>query len=153
MQLAFSRARVSPERLSVWESAAVSATGPRGSLLVYRADTVHRGTGMTEPDGGRFFFNLAYRVAGADWVGANPWPRKGMAHWTPLVERASVRQLEVLGFPPPGHPYWNAETLAGAARPLSRARSRAVARRNRVNVGADAYNFRVRLNAGLIRRI
>jgi hypothetical protein len=27
-----------------------------------------------------------------------------------------VRQLTVLGFPEPGHPYWNEETLRGVAR-------------------------------------
>ena len=115
MNLSFPAARVPAERLAEWESAAMSATGPRGSLLIYGADVVHRGTEMTLAGGGRFFFNLAYRAAGADWVGANPWPRKGMAHWTPLVERCSVRQLEALGFPPPGHAYWDEETLRGAA--------------------------------------
>jgi hypothetical protein len=34
---------------------------------------------------------------------------------TPLIERCSQRQLEVLGFPPPGHDYWDEETLRGAA--------------------------------------
>lgn len=115
IDLAFPRARVSDETIAEWEAAAVSATGPRGSLLIYGADVVHRGTAMTLAGGGRFFFNLAYRPAGADWVGANPWPRKGMIGWTPLVERASVRQLEVLGFPPPGHDYWDEETLKGCA--------------------------------------
>ncbi|HEV2364628.1 MAG TPA: phytanoyl-CoA dioxygenase family protein [Caulobacteraceae bacterium] len=115
MDLAFPRARVSAERHARWEAAAVSAMGPKGSLLVYGADVVHRGTEMTAEVGGRFFFNLAYKAAGADWVGANPWPRKGFVNWTPLVERCSVRQLEVLGFPPPGHPYWDEQTLAGAA--------------------------------------
>ena len=116
MALSFPQARVSPERLAKWEEAAVSAVGPRGSLLIYSADVVHRGTEMTREKGGRFFFNLAYRTAGADWVGANPWPRKGIeAGWTGLVESCSVRQLEALGFPPPGHEYWDAETLAGAA--------------------------------------
>jgi hypothetical protein len=115
MRLAFPHARVPPERLAQWEAAAVSAVGPKGSLLVYSADVVHRGTEMTLPGGGRFFFNLAYRGAGADWVGANPWPRKGMTDWTPLVERCSVAQLEALGFPPPGHDYWEAETLQGCA--------------------------------------
>jgi len=115
MALSFPRARVSAERLAQWERAAVSAVGPRGSLLVYSADVVHRGTEMSLPRGGRFFFNLAYRAAGADWVGANPWPRKGIANWTPLVERCSVRQLEALGFPPPGHDYWDKATLQGCA--------------------------------------
>jgi len=33
--------------------------------------------------------------------------------WHRFVGHASVRQLTVLGFPEPGHPYWTAETLAG----------------------------------------
>jgi hypothetical protein len=32
-----------------------------------------------------------------------------------FIERATPRQREVLGFPPPGHPYWNPETLAAVA--------------------------------------
>ena len=115
MALSFPKARVPAERHAAWEAAASSAMGPRGSLLVYSADVVHRGVEMTAPRGARFFFNLAYRAAGADWVGANPWPRKGMVHWTPLVERCRPRQLEALGFPPPGHDYWDETTLAGAA--------------------------------------
>ncbi len=104
------------ERVAAWEAAATDAVGPRGSLLVYGADVVHRATQMTLPGGARFFFNLAYRPAGADWVGANPWPRKGIVrHMNALVERCSVRQLEALGFPPPGHDYWSPETLAGCA--------------------------------------
>jgi len=115
VDLAFSRGRVPAERLAMWEASSISATGPRGSLLIYGADVVHRGTEMSLAGGGRFFFNLAYRAAGADWIGANPWPRKGMRHWTPLVERCSVRQLEALGFPPPGHDYWDEATLKGCA--------------------------------------
>jgi hypothetical protein len=115
MALSFPRARVSAERQAEWEAAATSATGPRGSLLIYSADTVHRGTEFSRPRAGRFFFNLAYRAAGADWVGANPWPRKGISNWTPLVEACTPRQLEALGFPPPGHPYWDETTLQGAA--------------------------------------
>ena len=30
-------------------------------------------------------------------------------------ERTTSRLRELLGFPPPGHPYWNRETLAGVA--------------------------------------
>jgi hypothetical protein len=30
---------------------------------------------------------------------------------TRFIERTTPRQREVLGFPPPGHPYWNEETL------------------------------------------
>ena len=32
-----------------------------------------------------------------------------------FVERATPRQREAIGFPPPGHPYWNEQTLAAVA--------------------------------------
>jgi len=35
--------------------------------------------------------------------------------WTNFVSSATARQLQALGFPPPGHPYWTPETLAGTA--------------------------------------
>jgi hypothetical protein len=49
-----------------------------------------------------------------DWLGFHTWPvaAEGMA-WHRFVRHASLRQLTVLGFPEPGHPYWNEETLLG----------------------------------------
>ena len=103
-------------QVATWEAAAVDGIAPRGSLLVYAADILHRATDMTLPGGSRFLFNLGYRAAGADWVGSNPWPRKGFyEQWNPLVYQCSVRQLEALGFPPPGHDYWDETTLKGCA--------------------------------------
>ena len=32
--------------------------------------------------------------------------------WRPFVEQAGLRQLRLFGFPPPGHPYWTAETIS-----------------------------------------
>jgi hypothetical protein len=91
----------------------VAAEAPAGSVLAYSADTVHRGTDMTEPGASRFFFNLGFREAGADWVGALPWPRRGIDPRIPAwIQQLSTRQLCALGFPPPGHPYWDEETLA-----------------------------------------
>ena len=91
----------------------VAAVGPAGSVLAYAADTVHRGAAMTEPGAGRFFFNLAYRPAGVDWVGALPWPRRGTDPAVrPWVEALDLRQLLAIGFPPPGHAYWDDETRA-----------------------------------------
>jgi ectoine hydroxylase-related dioxygenase (phytanoyl-CoA dioxygenase family) len=91
----------------------VAAVGPAGSVLAYSADTVHRGSSMTEPGAGRFFFNLAYRQRGADWIGALPWPRRGIepavVDW---IQAMDARQLIAIGFPPPGHDYWDDETLA-----------------------------------------
>jgi hypothetical protein len=94
----------------------VAAVGPAGSVLAYSADTVHRGAAMTEPGASRFFFNLAYRPAGVDWVGALPWPRRGTdPAMRPWIEALDARQLVALGFPPPGHDYWDADTLAATA--------------------------------------
>ena len=110
-QLVFDRAG-----RTVLDEHEVAAVGPAGTVLAYAADTVHRGSDMTEPGAGRFFFNLAFRPAGADWIGALPWPRRGiepaMAAW---IQTLDPRQLTALGFPPPGHDYWDADTLTAAA--------------------------------------
>jgi hypothetical protein len=99
------------------DSDEVAAVGSAGSILCYSADTVHRGSNLTDPGGVRFFMHLAWRPATAEWVGGSPWPRLGNnRNWQPMVESLSPRQLEVLGFPPPGHDYWDSETLAGAQR-------------------------------------
>ncbi len=94
----------------------VAAEGRAGSVLAYAADTVHRGTDMTEAGASRFFFNLAYRRAGDDWIGALPWVRRGIEpvvhNW---ISQLNARQLCAIGFPRPGHPYWDAETLAATA--------------------------------------
>ena len=38
------------------------------------------------------------------------------AAWESFVARASPRQLQLFGFPPPGHRYWTEETLEGMRR-------------------------------------
>jgi hypothetical protein len=45
-----------------------------------------------------------------------PWAgRSHEPEWYRFVHRATPRQLELFGFPPPGHPYWTEATLAGTA--------------------------------------
>lgn len=93
----------------------VSAAGPAGTVLAYRTDTFHRGTSMTAPRGARFALKASYRTAGDVW---NVWidrlaanGRIGLvAEWHDFVERATPRQLELLGFPPRGHRYWTRAT-------------------------------------------
>ena len=94
--------------------AEVPATGPAGSVLAYRPDVYHRGTAMRTGSEARFLLHAAFRPADAEWVGFHTWPIAGEGfEWHRFVARATVRQLTVLGFPEPGHPYWTAETLAG----------------------------------------
>jgi hypothetical protein len=96
--------------------AEVPATGRAGSILAYRPDVYHRGVLMTAPGNARFMLHVSYKPADTDWLGSQAWPgaAEGMA-WHRFMQRATVRQLSALGFPPPGHRYWNEETLRGVA--------------------------------------
>jgi hypothetical protein len=90
------------------------ATGPAGTVVAFQPQTVHRGAAMTEPRGARFTMHLNYRPAAVEWAQRHAWAdRSHDPHWYRFVEQASPRQLELFGFPPPGHPYWTDETLTG----------------------------------------
>ena len=93
-----------------------SASGPAGSVLAYRPDVYHRGTSLTEEGAARFLLHVAFKPVGTDWLGYQAWPQaaEGMA-WHRFMRHATLRQLTTLGFPEPGHPYWNDATLAGVA--------------------------------------
>jgi hypothetical protein len=96
--------------------AEVPAEGAAGSVLAYRPDVYHRGVRMTAPRAARFMLHVSFKPVGTDWLGSQAWPgaAEGMA-WHRFANRATVRQLCALGFPAPGHPYWNETTLAGVA--------------------------------------
>lgn len=85
---------------------------PAGSLLCFTGRTFHRGSGFTVGEGARFTHHLAWRGAGYEWMSWRGWAQYSdqlpMVRWLP---KASVDQRTVLGFPPPGHPYWNEESL------------------------------------------
>jgi Phytanoyl-CoA dioxygenase (PhyH) len=92
----------------------VPATGPPGTVVAFQPQTVHRGSAITRPRGARFSMHLNYRPAAAEWAQRHAWAdRSHDPRWYDFVEQAGPRQLELFGFPPPGHPYWTAETLDG----------------------------------------
>ena len=96
--------------------AEVSGAGPAGTVLAYTTNTLHRGTNMTAPRGARFTIHINYRPHEVDWAQRHPWTlRAEMPDWHRFVERATPRQLELFGWPRPGHPYWTDETVAGVA--------------------------------------
>jgi hypothetical protein len=96
--------------------AEVSAAGSAGTVVAYSTDTFHRGTQLTAPGGARFSAHVSYRHASNEWTSRYAWgDRSFTPHWVPFAEHASPRQLQLFGFPPPGHRYWTAETLAGMA--------------------------------------
>ena len=110
------RTYLSPTDYAHLYEAEVPASGPAGSILAYRPDVYHRGVRMTAPDSARFMLHVSFKPANTDWLGSQAWPgaAEGMA-WHLFMQQANVRQLTMLGFPEPGHPYWNQETLRAVA--------------------------------------
>jgi hypothetical protein len=111
------RTYLSPAEYAHLYQAEVPATGPAGAILAYRPDVYHRGVRMTGPDAARFMLHVSYKPVATDWLGSQAWPgaAEGMA-WHRFMQQTNVRQLTMLGFPAPGHRYWNEETLRGVAR-------------------------------------
>jgi hypothetical protein len=90
------------------------ASGVRGSFLAYRSDVFHRAAPFDSTDTARFIMATAFKRAGQDWIGYDVSPARSTGpEWTRFAERATPRQLELFGFPPPGHPIWT-ETLLRA---------------------------------------
>jgi len=110
------RTYLSPAEYEGLYRAEVPASGPAGSVLAYRPDVYHRGVLMTAPDSARFMLHVSFKPKDTDWLGSQAWPAaaEGLA-WHRFMQQTDVRQLTVLGFPEPGHPYWNEETLFGVA--------------------------------------
>jgi len=93
----------------------VAATGPAGTLLLYRTDILHRGSNFTAADRARFSLLADYQVRGTTWGGKMAWPKQAPQRWAKLMPRLTVRQRDLFGFPRPGDPYWNEDTLGGVA--------------------------------------
>ncbi|GIF74632.1 phytanoyl-CoA dioxygenase family protein [Asanoa siamensis] len=96
--------------------AEVSGAGPAGTVIAFEAGTFHRGTQLRAPGGARYSMHLSFRPSSLHWGHRVGWAMKSYSdEWAEFVHRATPRQLQSLGFPPPGHPYWTPETLAGMA--------------------------------------
>lgn len=95
----------------------VRATGPAGTVVAYTNRTFHRGTELTAPRGARYTIHVNFRPAASEWQARHSWLSQANEDaWHDFVRRASPRQLELFGWPPPGHPYWCNETLAGVCK-------------------------------------
>lgn len=94
----------------------VLAIVPAGGALLYSQSTYHRATPFTATTGARFSHHFVYRPAKRQYMGWTPWP-KIAAHpgVVGIIERATPRQRELLGFPAVGDEYWTEETIAGTA--------------------------------------
>jgi hypothetical protein len=88
-----------------------SAAGPAGALLAHGIDTMHRGTNLTAPGGRRFTMTCGYKAAGNDMIGFHVWQYAPNRPWHNVLNHATPVQLECLGIPPPGNPFWTTRTL------------------------------------------
>lgn len=95
----------------------VPVVGSAGTLLMYRTDVFHRATNFGAPGRSRFVLLADYVARGAPWAGKMAWPDSALSpHWVQAIERMTVRERDLFGFPPPGDPYWNAQTLCDVQR-------------------------------------
>jgi hypothetical protein len=91
----------------------ISVTGAAGTLFCMRPDLVHRGSRMTGARAARFALLANYDVWGPRWTGRIGWAAHALGpEWGELIERATPRERAVFGFPAPGDPYWDEQTLA-----------------------------------------
>lgn len=103
------------ERPALYEHEA-SGAGPAGTVVLYSTDTFHRATELSADGSARFSIHASYRYAENTWTSRHSWGDRSFHRgWQPFVEQATLRQLLLFGFPPPGHPYWTRETLRGVA--------------------------------------
>ena len=91
----------------------VTITAPAGSLFLYSTDIFHRASAMTGKNRSRFILLADYSARGNPWMGMMSWPRyANLPAWRKMMQRASVRERDLFGFPSPGDEYWNEQTLA-----------------------------------------
>jgi hypothetical protein len=110
------RTYLSPVEYPDLYAAEVPASGPAGTILVYRPDVYHRGVHMTATGAARFMVHVSYKPAATDWLNSHALPNAAEdLAWHRFMQATNERQLTVLGFPAPGHPYWTEATLAGVA--------------------------------------
>ena len=55
---------------------------------------------------------VAFKNAGTEWIGYDTQQSRSTGiEWTVFVEGSTPRELELFGWPPPGHPVWDKSLL------------------------------------------
>jgi ectoine hydroxylase-related dioxygenase (phytanoyl-CoA dioxygenase family) len=88
-----------------------SVVVPAGSLVAHGIDTLHRGSNLTAPNGRRLSLTVGYKAAGNDQIAFHVWQATRNRPWNRVLDYASPEQLECLGIPKPGDPFWTTRTL------------------------------------------
>jgi hypothetical protein len=80
--------------------------------VAYRPDVYHRSVDLTGPGVCRIMMHVSYRPAEAEWGQYQAWAFKGFSpEWHNFVQASGPKELALLGFPAPGHPYWTEESI------------------------------------------
>jgi hypothetical protein len=106
---------LTPQKLPMGElfDQEVAATGPAGTLLIYKTDIFHRGSAFLAPERSRFVMLVDIQERGWRWNGKMSWPdQAGSPAMAEALTRMTPRQRDLFGWPPPGSEYWDAQTLA-----------------------------------------
>jgi hypothetical protein len=90
--------------------------GPAGTLCIYTLFTSHTATSFRDPAGERMAGWCIMQDARRSFDHSRSFTYKSGAQDAAMarfIRNASPRQLSLLGFPPPGDPWWSEETIAG----------------------------------------
>lgn len=88
---------------------AVPMIVPGGSVCMYSVFTRHSASPFAAPHGHRPVMWVGFTRKDRPWDGARSFTYKSRKDWEAVqrfMNEASSRQLELLGFPPPGDPLW-----------------------------------------------
>jgi ectoine hydroxylase-related dioxygenase (phytanoyl-CoA dioxygenase family) len=92
----------------------IPVTVKAGTLVMYSMRTYHRGSAMRDPLGYRLSMHFVYRGSAMNFAGWRAWGKEGANPlMIKLLESLTPETRRPFGFPPPGHPYWTRETVAG----------------------------------------
>jgi len=100
-----------PKQQALLRSKERSAAGTAGTLVAHSIDTFHRGTNLTLPGGYRYTMTVGYKAAGNDMIGYSTWQDSAEKPWDKIFNNATPQQLQCLGIPKPGDPFWCQRTL------------------------------------------
>ncbi|CAE7205106.1 yjbG [Symbiodinium microadriaticum] len=90
----------------------IPMTGPAGTLILFRTDSLHRGSNFKAANRSRFILFVDFQARGRPWDGKTHWAQRAwQPNWTKAITALSPRARCLFGFPAPSDPYWDDQTI------------------------------------------